>query len=279
MIISKKMIWNMFRNFIYGTVIGASMLIPGVSGGTTAIILGIYDRLITAVSDIFHKPKKSITLLLPVACGGAVGAALFSGAVLILIESFYSQSMFFFIGAILGCIPFLVKKSGITLSTLYHAVFALIGTILVITLRFLPESAKTESGGMMLIVCGFIIAVAMVLPGISTSHILLVLGMYETVWGGLHNMDICFLALLGLGGVAGTLLTAKAADKAMQKFPCQTYMMIIGFVMTSVYDIYPQNIEVSQLPLNILLCAAGFLIVLFVSSFAAKRDLENSLLV
>ncbi|MBQ8132797.1 MAG: DUF368 domain-containing protein [Clostridia bacterium] len=275
MIVSKKMITEFLRNFIFGTVIGASMLIPGVSGGTTAIILGIYDKLITAVSNIFKKPKQSFALLIPVACGGIVGAALFSGAVLLLIESFYTQSMFFFIGAILGCIPFLVKRSGITLSTLYHAVFALIGIVLVMALRFLPESAGTDGGGVMLIVCGFIIAAAMVLPGISTSHVLLVMGMYETVWGGLHNMDVCFLSLLGIGGIAGTILTAKAADKAMEKFPCQTYMMIIGFVMTSVYDIYPQNTELLQLPVDIVLCAAGFLLVLFVSSAASKRELKS----
>ena len=275
MIVSKKMITEFLRNFIFGTVIGAFMLIPGVSGGTTAIILGIYDKLLTAVSNIFKKPKHSLTLLIPVACGGIVGAALFSGAVLLLIESFYMQSMFFFIGAILGCIPFLIKKSGITLSTLYHAVFALIGMVLVMALRFLPESAGTDGGGVMLIVCGFIIAVAMVLPGISTSHVLLVMGMYETVWGGLHNMDVCLLSLLGIGGIAGTILTAKAADKAMEKFPCQTYMMIIGFVMTSVYDIYPQNTELSQLPVDIVLCAAGFLLVLFVSSAASKRELKS----
>ena len=275
MIVSKKMITEFLRNFIFGTVIGASMLIPGVSGGTTAIILGIYDKLITAVSNIFKKPTQSFALLIPVACGGIVGAALFSGAVLLLIESFYTQSMFFFIGAILGCIPFLVKRSGITLSTLYHAVFALIGIVLVMALRFLPESAGTDGGGVMLIVCGFIIAAAMVLPGISTSHVLLVMGMYETVWGGLHNMDVCFLSLLGIGGIAGTILTAKAADKAMEKFPCQTYMMIIGFVMTSVYDIYPQNTELLQLPVDIVLCAAGFLLVLFVSSAASKRELKS----
>lgn len=269
-VITKRTVGKAGRDILYGAVIGSSMLIPGVSGGTTAIILGIYDRLISAVSNITKEPKKQLPFLGLVALGGIAGAVLFSGAVLSITETFPVESMHFFIGAILGSIPLLVKKSGITVSNLYNIVFALIGIFAVFGIRLLPQGSS-GSGWFMLIISGMVIAAAMVLPGISTSHILLVLGMYESVWGGLRSIDIDYLFPIGIGGIIGTLLTAKLTDKAMECFPCQTYMVIIGFVMTSVYDIFPHDTELSRLPVCILLCAAGFAAVLGISNFADRK--------
>lgn len=253
-------------DILYGAVIGSSMLIPGVSGGTMAIILGIYDRLISAVSGITKRPKENLPFLAFVFLGGLFGILLFSRAVLGMIEAYNRECMFFFIGTILGSIPLLVRKSGIKVSNMYNMVFSLIGIIAVFGIRLIPP-ADSSIGGFMLIICGIIISVAMVLPGISTSHILLILGMYESFWGGLSGGNIDFFLLLGIGGIIGTLLTAKLTDIAEKRFPCQTYMVIIGFIMTSVYDIFPQNIPTSHLPIYIILCALGFAAAYIISSF------------
>ena len=111
----------------------------------------------------------------------------------------------------------------------------------------------------------------MVLPGISTSHLLLMLGMYESVWGCLKDPDILFLLPLAVGGAAGTILTARITDMSLKKFPCQTYMVITGFVMSSVYDLFPESIDISAVPVYIFLCASGFLSVYFITRFAEKR--------
>lgn len=256
-------------DILYGAVIGSSMLIPGVSGGTTAIILGIYDRLISAVSEITKKPKENLPFLSFVFIGGLFGVLLFSKAVLGIIEAYTNECMFFFTGTILGSIPLLVRKSGIKISNMYNMIFSLIGIFAVFGIRLIPSGSSTGSG-FMLILCGIIIAVAMVLPGISTSHILLILGMYESFWGGLSGGNIDFFLLLGIGGIIGTLLTAKLTDIAAKRFPCQTYMVIIGFIMTSVYDIFPQNVPYERIPIFIILCAAGFTSACFISSFGSR---------
>ncbi len=263
--ITKKTVKRTAVDILYGVVIGASMLIPGVSGGTMAIILGIYDRLISSVSGITRKPKENLPFLAFVFLGGLFGILLFSQAVLRMIETYTTECMFFFIGTILGSIPLLVRKSGIKTSNMYNIIFSLIGITAVFVLRLIP-TANYSGGGFMLIICGIIIAAAMVLPGISTSHILLILGMYESFWGGLGKGNIDFFILLGVGGIIGTLLTAKLTDIAEKRFPCQTYMVIIGFIMTSVYDIFPKEIPTDHLPLCIILCTLGFAAACIISN-------------
>lgn len=266
--ISGKKAKSAVKSFLFGGIIGSSMLIPGVSGGTMAIILGIYDRLITAVSRIFKEPKQSLVFLGVTAAGGVMGILLFSRLMLLVVEQYPVFSMFFFIGAILGGIPMLVKKSGIMQEKPWYMLFALAGIGALFLMRLLPEGNSMESSPIMLMCCGIIIAAALVLPGISTSHILLILGMYEIVWGGLQNAELSFGIFLGIGMLIGVFLTAKLTEHAMKQYPCQTYMVMIGFVMTSVYDIFPKNFQWEYLPVGLLLLAGGFALVFRVSSLA-----------
>lgn len=232
------------KNIFCGLVIGSSMLIPGVSGGTTAIILGIYDRLIKAVSELLHDFKRNMGFLMQVALGGLIGVILFSKAVLWLVGEFYFPMMYFFIGAILGSIPLMLKKAKIQKSNFYYIVFAFFGVLAALSVKILPKasfSAIPDSiGGIaMLLLCGIVIAVALILPGISTSHILLVLGMYETVLQAVSEMNWLYIGILGTGVIIGIFLCTKLLEKAMCRFPSQTFMAIIGFIMASVYDIFP----------------------------------------
>lgn len=236
----KGVVLNVFN----GLVIGSSMLVPGVSGGSMAIILGIYDELISAVSNIFKRFKYSFFLLLQVAVGGIIGIFLFSKLMLNLIEAHKLPMMYLFMGAMLGSIPSLYKKGQIKKFNLLYVVWIIIGAGLVYALNFLPKGQFTVipndfKSYVMLFLCGLIIAVALVLPGISTSHILLVLGMYEAVWGAVNKLNFVYLLPIFLGVVAGIMLLTKILDKAMTKFPKQTYLLIIGFVLASLVDIFP----------------------------------------
>lgn len=266
---------SVLKNFLYGLTIGSSMLVPGVSGGTTAIILGIYDKLISAVGNILSEFKRSVIFLVQILFGGIIGVFAFSELILWLVEKWQLPMMYFFMGAILGSVPILVKKSEVKIKNLYNVLFAFVGIGLMIVIGLLPKNNLTVvpndfNGALMLILSGVIIAVALVLPGISTSHILLVLGMYEAVWGAFRNMNFYYLLLLGTGVIVGTLLTTKIINKAMTKFPQQAFMIIIGFVMASVYDIFPGVPEGINILYCALLASAGFTAVLFVTKFGAE---------
>ncbi len=237
------------------------MLIPGVSGGTMAIILGIYDELISAVSNIFKRFKYSFLFILQVAVGGIAGILLFSKLILNLIREYELPMMYLFMGAMLGSIPSLYKKGNTGRFNPLNILWALIGAGLVYALNFLPKSSFTVvpsdfKSYAMLFLCGIIIAVALVLPGISTSHILLILGMYEAVWGAVSGLNFVYLLPIFLGALTGIMLSAKILDRAMTRFPRQTYMLIIGFVLASIIDIFP------GLPsgFGILGCIGGFVL-------------------
>ena len=252
------------KNIFSGMIIGSSMLIPGVSGGTTAIILGIYDRLIKAVSDIFRNFRKNVFFLLEVAAGGIIGILAFSKGFLWLMEKFRFPVMYFFMGAIFGSIPLMIKKSEIKMSNIYSVVFALLGVVAAISVKFIPENICSDSL-IMLFLCGMIIAVALILPGISTSHILLVFGIYETALKAVSEMDLIYLSILGGGIVVGIILFTKILGKLMYRFPSQTFMAITGFVIASVYDIFTGFPAISELPVCIILFISAFLGIYFLS--------------
>lgn len=258
------------KNIIFGVIIGSSMLVPGVSGGTMAIILGIYDKLVSSIGNILKDFRNSIIFLIEIAIGGIIGILAFSQLMLWLVEVWQLPMMYFFIGAILGSIPLMIKQSKVQIKNSYNFLFAFIGIGLVSAIDLLPKSNLTVvptdfKGALLLIFSGIIIAVALVLPGISTSHILLVLGMYETVWGSFKSMNFYYLLLLGIGLIIGILSTTKIIDKAMKKFPKQTFMIIIGFVMASVYDIFSGLPVGTDIFYCTVMAAIGFTLILAIT--------------
>lgn len=234
-----------------GLLIGASMLVPGVSGGTMAIILGIYDELIHSVNNIFKDFKKSFLFLFKFCVGAGIGFLLFARLISAALEKYELPVMYLFIGAILGGIPLLLKQTGIKKNDgkqiTFGVIAGLLGLGLVLALEQLPESSFKFAASItpkfliMQIITGFVIAIALVLPGISTSHMLLVLGMYPAFLLALeHPFDhILFLAFLAVSVVIGVFVITKPLEMAMKKYPQLTYCAIIGFVAGSVITVFP----------------------------------------
>ena len=168
-----KNIKNLILEAIKGLVTGASMLIAGVSGGTMALILGFYDKLIDAVSNIFKDLKKNIFTILFYMITVGLGFFIFAEVMKFLIENIKQPLFLFFIGAILGSVPMLFKKTGIKVFKITDFAFTIAGILLVFALSFLPENIfnYTEANGfsqiLILLFSGILIAIALVLPGIS----------------------------------------------------------------------------------------------------------------
>ncbi len=231
-----------------GFVIGSSMSVPGVSGGTMAILLGIYDKLISSISNFLKDLKGNILFLMKFCIGAAVGIGSLAFVIKWLLEKFPLPVSFFFLGAVIGGIPALYKKTKESRLKLSSAVYFLIGLIAVISIGFIPTGNFDISTGtglshyLMVLVTGIIIALALVLPGISTSHMLLVLGMYDAMLAAITGFDLIYIGMVGVSTVIGIFLITKPIEWTMNKFPHQTYCMIIGFVLGSTSEIFRDKI-------------------------------------
>jgi len=234
-----------FVKLIKGFVIGASMLVPGASGGTMAVILGIYDDLIHAVSTLKQNFKENSILLLQFIFSGLLGILLFSRPLLSAVTLWQKPMMFLFLGAIIGSIPPLYRKVKVARIKPVNIFVALIGVLFGVLTMFLPEGLFQLSESfhlynfIMLIIAGIILAIALVLPGISASYVLLMMGMYDLTLLAIRELNILFLLPLIIGALAGTFLTAGILEREMQRHPQLTYMLIIGFMIGSLFEVFP----------------------------------------
>ena len=268
---------------IKGFIIGGSMLIPGVSGGTMAMILKLYRRLITSISSFMKHKKESVLFLLQFCIGAGAAWLILSRPMVALNGAFPKQMACFVVGAIVGGIPVIYRETKETKFSIWSLVFLAIGLVLVFGLAPLPRNGFENSGAglggvMIQFLAGILGALALILPGISFSSMLYMMGVYDFIWGAVGNRDVVALLPFGLGMIIGILFLTKFLDVAMTRFPHATYMIILGFVIGSIWDILkempaaPAGVEI---PVCIALMAAGFLIIYLLSRTEDKYE-KNS---
>lgn len=228
---------NMWSTIIKGLVIGAAMLVPGASGGTMAIILGIYDRLISAVSSFGKNVKGNLLFLAVFGLSTGVGMFLFSTPVSWLLEHHEIPTICFFIIVILCGVPVIGRKSGVEKVRFSVVMYMLLGAIMVVCISKIPENVFQTESFVGLIVAGIFSAAALILPGISFSHFLLILGIYEHLLAAVKMLEFKFLFPLGAGVLLGVILLSKLLESLMEKYPKQTYMIILGFILGSAGEI------------------------------------------
>ena len=275
---------------IKGILVGIANIIPGVSGGTMAVSLGIYDKLIASVSGLLKDWKKSLSVLFPIVLGCGIGIVGFTYIIEYLLSRHTFITCMAFTGLILGGIPVLVsslKKELVKTSSRIGfsgaAAFALLFCVAV----FLPmmnaedEVLKTftASFGTMaaLFFVGVIASATMVIPGVSGSLVMMILGYYygiintiKSFLDSLKAFDVpglihgfALLVPFGIGVLLGIFLIAKLITFLFEKFGIQTYCAILGLIIASPFAIFYNTGALRQLPsLGILPVAAGLVLAL-----------------
>jgi len=240
------------KNFIAGIIIGVANIIPGVSGGTMAVVLGIYDRLINAVSLSVKKLKENWKFLLAIGLGAGAGIILFAKLLTYLLKNFNVPTQFFFIGLILGSIPLVWKKTTEQKKFQPINIIPFIITLSVMIGMTVLNPSTGEVSEKLTLPLAFILvgsmaiaAIAMIIPGISGSLILKAIGQYDTVLAAIDRMDILMLIPVAIGVLIGLLAGAKLIAIMLKKFHQGVYSAIFGLVIGSIFVIFPHEFRLN----------------------------------
>ena len=232
---------NALMTLFKGLWIGGTLTVPGVSGGSMAIILGIYDRLLQSVNSLIKKgadKKKAIVFLLWTALGGGIGFVVFSRLVSFLLETLPLYVCFFFVGAVIGGVPMVLKSAEIKKVRFLDVVMTALGALIVWLISLIPSGVFSIDGigglgGVALkVLCGLILAFGLVLPGISFSQMLYVFGIYSEIVEKVAAFDILPLVPIGVGGIIGIFAASWIVEFLMRKFRRSVYAVIFGFFPT-----------------------------------------------
>lgn len=276
-------------NILKGFGMGTSDLVPGVSGGTIALLLGIYDGFISSISGLFSKRFwPSLKFLLPIIIGMGLAIAILSNLFNYLLSHHEISTMFFFTGLIIGIIPYLLKVSDFkrTFET-KHYLMVLAGIVILVVITLLnngdKHSGETLSLSFSLIIKYFIAGMfassAMLLPGISGSFMLLVFGAYGTVMFSISELvklnfsALPILLIVGLGILTGFMVSSRIIQYFLHHHSTMTFALIIGFVIGSIFAVYPglpENGLTSAISLTTLI--VGFLISLSLGRMTAHNE-------
>lgn len=273
---------SFFMNILRGMVIGIANIIPGVSGGTMMVSMGIYDKIIHAVTHLFSEFKKSMKLLLPILLGIVAALLVLAKLFDFLLIYYPIATNLGFIGLILGSLPAIflqVRHKGLSKSSIVCFVIAfvvIVGSAAMGETSGASVTLSTSLGGLaMLFVVGVISAATMVIPGVSGSMILMLMGYYEPIINlisdGIDSIVHLDWALLGhcialgvpfaVGVVLGIFGIAKLIEWVFEHYRTQTYWAIIGLIVSSPIAILLKTSWASfswlQLLIGFAACAAG----------------------
>lgn len=265
-----------WKNIIRGFLMGISDLIPGVSGGTIAFILGIYNQLLESISGFFSREwKKHLLFLFPLGIGVVLALLLLSRLIEYLLEHHYEATQFFFVGLIVGVLPFIMKQAK-KVGTFKPSDFfvAFISIVLVASMAFLkpentiePITSLTTLNVVLLFFSGWLASMAMLLPGISGSMVLLIIGMYPTAINALSTLNLPIIIIIGTGVILGFILSSKGITYLLLHYTKKTYVTIIGLIIGSIFVVFPGLVTGT---FTIILCIITFTLGIGLALFLAS---------
>jgi len=258
------------RLFLIGGAMGVANIIPGVSGGTIAVVFGIYEQLMEALGNFLtdrqrQRRRDHIKFLIILFSGALIAIIALARVLDWSLRNYPLPTIYFFMGLILGSIPIVIRTHHDMKFNFKRFIALLFGIVIVILLALLQNDPTGQAGSVeftniglsrlfYFLICGIISASAMIVPGVSGSFMLILLGAYWTVVGALSGLTtvlleqgltdemmgrLSVLLFLGIGIVIGILTFAKIMSWALKRFPAETMYAIIGLLVGSLYQIYP----------------------------------------
>ena len=229
--------------FIKGIFIGSGAILPGISSGVFCVIFGIYEKLVNSVLNFFKDIRKNFSFLFPIAFGAFIGIVLFGNILKFLFYSYPMQIRFCIIGLIIGGIPCLIKQNTkkLNLTSIIIFLFTLFLSLYLIALENVSynNSSNTTISYSFLIISGFLMSAGIVIPGISSTVILMLLGIYDIYLNAISTLNFAILMPIALGVFFGGVIFLKAIQILLRNFAQYTYYAICGFTIGSIFVLLP----------------------------------------
>ena len=271
--------------FIKGIVLGISFVIPGVSGGTLAVLMGIYEELIEAASNFYKSVndfKKYFMYLLPIGLGVVFSVSVFARIIKFGLDKAPIITILIFLGMIIGGNPSLFKNVKGYKITIKDTSLVLVGMLIVLSMLIFHKSSNLVTfdninmyGYVILFFVGMLAAVTMVVPGISGSFTLMLIGYYEPVLNMVNEItafknlstNIILMGVFMLGVILGIVFVSKVIEWCLKHYKKETYYAIIGFVLSSIVSVL---YEVSKFPMNEVHLVIGVVLLIINSLLVYK---------
>lgn len=265
---------------IKGFIMGIANIIPGVSGGTLAIILGIYEKFIGALSNIFSNFKENLKFLLLVFIGMGLSLVTMSNVITYSYENFPIPTTMFFMGLVIGGIPLLYKKVKgkkekkeisswiiFALTFMFVVIMALSDKIFAGTFGTVDFSNMSLGNYILLFLVGAIAAATMIIPGVSGSLVLMLLGYYYPIINLIKELtqfnnlfsNLLVAGVFGIGILVGIVLISKLIEFLFKRFEIKTYYGVLGFIFASIIAIPIATFSEVQITFDLLNIAVGVL--------------------
>lgn len=258
-----------------GLIIGAGKIIPGVSGGMLAIILNVYDKGIDAISNFFKDVKNNFTFLFTLAIGIIISILSISKIIKYTLTFYYLPTMLLFIGLILGGVPHIIAEAKKEKS-LKNVFVLLLGFLLILGVSIFSNKGGnlsiTEVKFVPMIFIGVVDAITMIIPGISGTAILMMLGYYDVVITSFSTVtdfsllgtNLRIIIPFGIGLVLGTIILSKAINYLLNRYKVSSYYAIIGFTFASILlllgETLSSNYNVGELVISFLFLVIGYFV-------------------
>ncbi|MGO4927124.1 DUF368 domain-containing protein [Fundicoccus sp. Sow4_D5] len=248
---------NWILRFVKGMFIGSGFILPGVSGGALAAIFGIYERIIRFLANITKNFKDDVLFFIPVGLGALTGIVILSFGVSFLLGNFETIILWFFVGCIVGTAPSLWKEAGKQGRSQKDYLILGVSFLLGLVLLYLGKqsfSGAIEPSFIAWFISGALIALGILVPGLSPSNFIVYMGLYTAMADGFKTLDFSVIIPIGIGGLVTVLLLSKAIELIFERYYSYFFHFIVGIVLASTLMIIPVN-YVGFTVIEYLLCA------------------------
>ena len=265
------------RNFLKGIIVGIGGIAPGLSGSVLLVILGLYQKTLTAIGTLFKDFKKNILFLLPLILGFGIGVIIFSKIVNYLLGNFEMYTRFAFLGLVIGTIPLFykeVRKEGISKR---HYMIILIALLVGFSLFDINRGmfpTITEPNIFQSVFLGIAVAGSSIVPGVDSAVILSSLGLYELYVSSLADFNLSVLIPAGIGLVIGALIISFLINKLISKYYTVTFSIIFGLFLSIIPNVLNSSCVLGfniQSVISILIAIIGFGVSFFLGDIKGNK--------